>query len=192
MARKTGQLLPEVRHTSTSKGHSAARGRLLYRFIRALDEPIKIPWMLPAVSSPGVVHCDRGPLRGDVLGQYSVQWRRKRTVSHSIEDIWNARLSMMERVQEAKSSMENKSRNFDSSMLPSRKAMVHSRLEAIAATTESLSPGPPSMESESRRASGGISSGRDDAVAKCCLADARKGRIVCLLKGFNHLKSQVQ
>jgi len=58
---------------------------------------------------------------------------RERALFHSIKDLWNSMLSMVEQMLEGKFAQAIKSRNFDPFTLHSCKLLKHCRLEAIAA-----------------------------------------------------------
>jgi hypothetical protein len=62
---------------------------LLHRLVHALDGYRAILSMLSPASAPGAVPLDHGLVPGELPGEYVDRCTRKRSVNHSIEDLWN-------------------------------------------------------------------------------------------------------
>jgi hypothetical protein len=71
----------------------------------------------------------------DLLGECSLHNTRKRVLFHSLENFWNAILSMTKSGLELDSSFKTDSGSIDPSMRPSCKAMKRFPLEALALMT---------------------------------------------------------
>jgi hypothetical protein len=111
----SAQVCPEVRHiTGKFQGCPVACERLLHRVVPAL----KAHTRPPSTSSSALVRIAvlyaHGLLRSDALGEYSVRCTRKRTLFHSIMDLWTTMLSMIKREPEGLSRLGNTSIKFRS------------------------------------------------------------------------------
>jgi len=106
---------------------------LLQRSVRAHDWYNRLQSMPFSVSGPSAVHCDHRCVLGDLLCEYAVCRTHKRTMSHSADDLWNARLSTLEQTHKRQSMLEMQSRNFDPSTLHSGNAVTQAPVEASAA-----------------------------------------------------------
>jgi len=83
-----------------------------------------------------------GLVRGNPLGKYTSRCIRECTQFRSIADLRNAMVLMMEQLPETRSKLENGSRNFGLSTLPSCETVTHTLLESIARMTPVLVPNP--------------------------------------------------
>jgi len=72
-----------------------------------------------------VPHIHR-PLLGDALGESFVRCTHKRMLFYSTVDLWTVNLSIMKKVRERKSKLENKMRNFHGSTFLPCEAVTHS------------------------------------------------------------------
>lgn len=144
-----------VRHTSTcSEARPVSREHMPHRSFHAPKEYGRRASMPFPVRAAHKVPNDHCIVLGVLLGECAVRCTLGQAVFLSIDGFWDTVLSMMRRVPEAKSRLQIRSRNVDSSTVPPCEKVLYTLLEAISSTTQFRAEGPafhPTQRNESLR-----------------------------------------
>jgi hypothetical protein len=106
-----------------------------------------------------------------------------------MQDSWNAMLSMIEYVSEAKSRHLQKSRNSDAVTRVLSSVATHAPLGAIAATTQVRVQNPiPSTKEETQGSTSDILRERYHAAVECSILAGRKPSMICLSNDIDYLR----
>lgn len=130
-----GQAFGYIDDTGIAQCRPVARERILHRSMVAMDRRSRPASLRFSVSASDVVFYDHGNVLDGPGGEYAVGCSCKRTRFHSIENLRNAIVSLIEQVVNGKSSAKIKSRTSDPFTIPSCNLVTHVLIDAIAAMT---------------------------------------------------------